>query len=212
MLQHEDQCIYLMSGCCLCVLLDNGCQWHVKEAVFVPVLPGWRDHKDHESLHKHDREEAVQCEVGLQLRQQLDQVMAGDETVGKRSQAPTGIAFPSSHQATRTKAVTTGQKAETFSHPAVNISVAFLQTCYAPSLNALVIPHTLVKVFSFQKNQLLHSWIFLLNPCVSIFETNIQQVLNCDNFSLKWVPRTRFSSKSPFIQVFYFSYGSCAQF
>lgn len=90
--------------------------------------------------------------------------MAGDETVGKCSQALTGVEFPSSRQATRTRVVTTRRKAGTFSHPAVNTSVAFLQTCYVLSLNTLVIPHTLVKVFSFQENQLLHSRIFLLNP------------------------------------------------
>lgn len=41
---------------------------------FVCLFPGWRDHKDHESLHKHDCEEALQCEVCLQLREQLDQM------------------------------------------------------------------------------------------------------------------------------------------
>lgn len=76
-----------MSCCCWKLL--------VKQATFLPVLPGWRDHKDHESLHQHDRKEALQREVGLQLRQQLDQVMAGGETVGKCSQALTGVPFPS---------------------------------------------------------------------------------------------------------------------
>lgn len=42
---------------------------------FVCTLPGWRDHKDHESLHKHDREEALQREVCVQLWKQLDQVI-----------------------------------------------------------------------------------------------------------------------------------------
>lgn len=45
---------------------------------FIPALPGWRDHEDHESLHKHDSEEALQCEVGLQLWEQLDQVIRQD--------------------------------------------------------------------------------------------------------------------------------------
>lgn len=45
---------------------------------FIPALPGWRDHKDHESLHKHDCEEALQCEVCLQLWEQLDQVIGQD--------------------------------------------------------------------------------------------------------------------------------------
>lgn len=101
------------------------------------MSPGWRDHKDHESLHKHDREEALQREVGLQLRQQLDQVMAGDETVGKCSQAPTGVEFPSSRQATRTRVVTTGRKAGTFSHPAVNT-----KCCFPPNLLRALIKYT----------------------------------------------------------------------
>lgn len=42
---------------------------------FICTSAGWRDHKDHESLHKHDREEALQREVGIQLRKQLDQVI-----------------------------------------------------------------------------------------------------------------------------------------
>lgn len=48
---------------------------------FVCTLAGWRDHKDHEGLHKHDREEALQCEVCIQLWHQLDQVidLTGDQ-------------------------------------------------------------------------------------------------------------------------------------
>lgn len=42
---------------------------------YMGISPGWRDHKDHESLYKHDREEALQCEVCLQLWKQLDQVI-----------------------------------------------------------------------------------------------------------------------------------------
>ena len=43
--------------------------------------PGRRDHKDHESLHKHDREEALQCEVCVQLWKQLDQVIDSTEGI-----------------------------------------------------------------------------------------------------------------------------------
>lgn len=39
------------------------------------TLVGGRDHQDHESLHQHDSEEAVQCEICVQLRHHLDQVM-----------------------------------------------------------------------------------------------------------------------------------------
>lgn len=50
------------------------------------ISPGWRDHKDHESLHKHDREEALQCEVCVQLWKQLDQVI--DSTEGTKRTQP----------------------------------------------------------------------------------------------------------------------------
>lgn len=55
---------------------------------FVCLFPGWWDHKDHESLHKHDREEALQCEVCLQFWEQLDQMidMAGHQIITERKQ------------------------------------------------------------------------------------------------------------------------------
>lgn len=43
--------------------------------LFTCTFPGWRDNKDHESLHKHDCKEAVQREVCVQLWKQLDQVI-----------------------------------------------------------------------------------------------------------------------------------------
>lgn len=109
---HWYHCIYLMCCCCWKVL---------QKSIFLLVLPGWRDHKDHESLHQHDCEEALQREVGLQLRQQLDQVMAGGEAARRCSQAPQAWRFRAFHPATRTGVV--GR----FSHPAVV---------------TLVIPHT----------------------------------------------------------------------
>ncbi len=42
---------------------------------FLCASAGWRDHKDYESLHKHDREEALQREVRVQLWKQLDQMI-----------------------------------------------------------------------------------------------------------------------------------------
>lgn len=42
---------------------------------FICLFPGRRDHQDHESLHKHDCEETLQCEVCVQLWNQLDQVI-----------------------------------------------------------------------------------------------------------------------------------------
>lgn len=39
-------------------------------------IAGWRDHQDHEGLHQHDREEAMQREVCVQLWKLLDQMMA----------------------------------------------------------------------------------------------------------------------------------------
>lgn len=62
-------------------------QIHPKQAKITPppvltwivclvcLCPGRRDHKDHESLHQHDREEALQCQVCLQFWEQLDQMM-----------------------------------------------------------------------------------------------------------------------------------------
>lgn len=71
------------SWCAFCLNLLNRLCMHVHALAslpfftvcFVCTLSGRRDHKDHESLHKHDREEALQCEVSVQLWNQLDQVI-----------------------------------------------------------------------------------------------------------------------------------------
>lgn len=55
----------------------------LKKITFICILAGWRDHQDHESLHKHDREEALQCEVCIQLWNQLDQVIPLGRTTAR---------------------------------------------------------------------------------------------------------------------------------
>lgn len=55
--------------------------------VCFPCAPaGWRDHKDHESLHKHDCEEALQREVCVQLWYKLDQMI---ELTGRKMHSAT---------------------------------------------------------------------------------------------------------------------------
>lgn len=48
------------------------------------VLEGGRDHKDHEGLHQHDRQEALQRHVRHQHRQRMDEVIDASQTDYRR--------------------------------------------------------------------------------------------------------------------------------
>lgn len=75
--------------------------------------------------------------------------------------------------------ISSGQKVGTFHDPRVIMSVAFPFAASKPdtSLNTLVIPHILAKMFCPGKSAppLLH---FSPEPCASIFSTDIHSHLN----------------------------------